>query len=136
MRLAFLWRMTTINSFRDLTVWQVSMDLAGVCFDIVEAIQHPYRFTFTNQGHTRGYLDSLEHSGGKSAAHKGVSQPSLVLPRVTRRTRNTLRAHPSSEAGTGSALEQGVLLIEPIGKMLHGLAQSLEARLNAQHPHG
>ena len=30
--------MTQINSFRDLTVWQVSMDLADVCFDIVEAI--------------------------------------------------------------------------------------------------
>ena len=37
--------MTQINSFRDLTVWQVSMDLADVCFDIVEAIPHPYRFT-------------------------------------------------------------------------------------------
>ena len=35
-------RMTTIKSFRDLSVWQVSMDLADVCFDIVEAIPHPY----------------------------------------------------------------------------------------------
>jgi four helix bundle protein len=25
------------------------MDLAGVCFDIVESIPHPYRFTFTDQ---------------------------------------------------------------------------------------
>jgi len=41
--------MTTVTSFRDLIVWQVSMDLADVCFDIVEAIPHPYRFTFANQ---------------------------------------------------------------------------------------
>ena len=25
------------------------MDLANVCFDIVEAIPHPYRFTFADQ---------------------------------------------------------------------------------------
>jgi len=49
MRLASHCRMTQINSFRDLTIWQVNMDLADVCFDIVEAIPHPYRFTFTNQ---------------------------------------------------------------------------------------
>src|SRR6188768_2000755 len=49
MRVAFYRRITHINSFRDLTVWQVGMDLADVCFDIVEAIPHPYRFTFANQ---------------------------------------------------------------------------------------
>ncbi len=37
--------MTHINSFKDLTVWQVSMDLADVCFDIVEAFPS-IRFTF------------------------------------------------------------------------------------------
>jgi len=41
--------MTHINSFKDLVVWQVSMHLADVCFDIVEAIQHPYRFIFADQ---------------------------------------------------------------------------------------
>ena len=41
--------MTQITSFKDLTAWQVSMALADVCFDIVEAIPHPYRFTFANQ---------------------------------------------------------------------------------------
>ena len=52
MRLAFVCRMTKINSFRDLTVWQVSMDLADVCFDIVEAIH--------------GLVESLEpHAGVK-----------------------------------------------------------------------
>ncbi len=42
-------RMTKINSFRDLSEWQVSMDLADVCFDIVEAIPYPYKFSFCDQ---------------------------------------------------------------------------------------
>jgi four helix bundle protein len=31
-------------------------------------------------------------------------------------------------------LSKGVVLIEPLGKMLHGLTESLQTRLNAQHP--
>ena len=48
-RLAFSGRMTQINSFRDLTVWQSSTGLVDVCFDMVEAIPYPYKFTFSNQ---------------------------------------------------------------------------------------
>jgi hypothetical protein len=44
MRPAIQGRMTNISSYKDLVVWQVRMDLADVCFDIVEAMQHPYRF--------------------------------------------------------------------------------------------
>ena len=41
--------MAQINSFKDLVVWQVSMDLAYLCFDFVETIPHPYKFTFADQ---------------------------------------------------------------------------------------
>ena len=41
--------MTIISSFKDFAVWQVSIDLADVCFDIVEAISRPYRFIFADQ---------------------------------------------------------------------------------------
>lgn len=41
--------MNQISSYKDLKVWQVSMDLVDVCFDIVEAIPHPYRFIFCDQ---------------------------------------------------------------------------------------
>jgi hypothetical protein len=58
------------------------MDLAGECFDIVEAIQHPYRFR-------------------------------KLVP--------------------DSLLSKGVVLIEPVGKMLHGLVESLEARVSARN---
>ena len=133
MHLAIAGRMTKINSFRDLTVWQASMDLADVCFDIVEAIPHPYRFTFADQliragisipsniaegsrRPTKAYLNHLSYSLG---SHGEVE---TVFELIHRR-----RLVPET------LLARGVILVEPIGKMLHGLAESLEARLNAQH---
>lgn len=84
MRLALLRRMKQINSYKDLTVWQVSMDLVNVCFEIVEAIPHPYRFIFCDQllragisipsniaegsrRTTKGYLNHLSYSLGSQA---------------------------------------------------------------------
>lgn len=131
MRLATCRRMTKINSFRDLTVWQVSMDLADVCFDIVEAIPHPYKFTFANQ-----------------LIPAGISIPSNVAEGSRRPTKAYLN-HVSYSLGSHGEvdtlfellhrrrlvpdplLNRGVVLLDPIGKMLHGLAESLEARLNA-----
>ena len=131
MRVAFRARMTKINSFRDLTVWQVSMDLADVCFDIVEAIPHPYRFTFCDQ-----------------LIPAGISIPSNIAEGSRRPTKAYLN-HLSYSLGSHGEVEtlfelidrrklvpdplltKGVRLIDPIGKMLHGLEESLEARLNA-----
>jgi four helix bundle protein len=122
--------MTPINSFRDLTVWQVSMDLADVCFDIVEAIPYPYRFTFTDQ-----------------VIPAGISIPSNIAEGSRRPTKAYLN-HLSYSLGSHGELEtlfelihrrklvteplltKGIRLAEPVGKMLHGLAESLEARLN------
>ena len=125
--------MTKINSFRDLTVWQVSMNLAEVCFEIVEAIPHPYRFTFANQllpagisipsniaegsrRPTRAYLNHVSYSLG---SHGEVDTLFELIHR------KKLAAEP--------VLSKGAVLIEPIGKMLHGLSESLEARLNTQN---
>jgi four helix bundle protein len=125
--------MTHINSFKDLTLWQVSMDLADVCFDIVEAIPHPYRFTFANQlipagisipsnvaegsrRPTKAYLNHLSYSLG---SHGEVE----TLFELIRRRK--LVPEP--------LLSKGVVLIDPIGKLLHGLAGSLEERLNTHH---
>ena len=84
--------MTQINSFKDPTVWQASMDLAGVCFDIVEAIPHPYRFIFADQllpagisipsnlaegrRPTKAYLNPVSYSLG---SHGEVDTCSTVL---------------------------------------------------------
>ena len=121
--------MTQINSFKDLTVWQVSMDLADVCFDIVEAIPYPYRFTFANQlipagisiasniaegsrRPTKAYLNHLSFSLGSH----GEIETLFELIR-----RRKLVADP--------LLTKGLVLIDPIGKMLHGLSHSLEVQL-------
>ena len=129
MPLALVKRMTYINSFKDLTVWQVSMNLADVCFDIVEAIPHPYRFTFTDQ-----------------VIPAGISIPSNIAEGSRRPTKAYLN-HLSYSLGSHGELEtlfeiihrrklvpdalltKGVCLIDPVGKMLHGLRESLEARL-------
>jgi four helix bundle protein len=123
--------MTQINSFKDLTVWQVNMELADICFDIVEAIPHPYRFTFTGQ-----------------IIRAGISIPSNIAEGSRRPTKAYLN-HLSYSLGSHGELEtllelihrrklvpapllnKGVVLVEPIGKMLHGLVESLETRSNA-----
>src|SRR5687768_5659649 len=122
MRVASTARMTKINSFRDLTVWQVSMDLADVCFDIVEAIPYPYKFTFCDELIPAGisipsniaYLNHLSYSLGShgeiETLFEVIHRRKLVPPPL---------------------LSKGVVLLDPIGKMLHGLEESLEARLRA-----
>jgi four helix bundle protein len=126
--------MAQINSFRDLTVWQVSMDLADVCFDIVEAIPHPYRFTFTNH-----------------VIPAGISIPSNIAEGSRRPTKAYLNQLSYSLGSHGELetlfeiihrrklvpeglLATGVRLVDPVGKMLHGLCESLEARLKVTNP--
>ena len=124
-------RMTPINSFKDLEVWQVSMDLADICFEVVEAIPHPYRFTFADQ-----------------LLPAGISIPSNIAEGSRRPTKAYLN-HLSYSLGSHGEVEtlfelirrrklvpaplfaRGAVLMEPIGKMLHRLAESLETRLNS-----
>ena len=97
---------TQINSFRDLTVWQVGMDLADVCFDIVEAIPHPYRFTFANQLIPAGI--SIPSTIAEGSRRPTKAYPTTCrIARLAWRSRDTLRTDPSPEIGAGPALEQG-----------------------------
>ena len=128
MRLAVTERMTQVKSFRDLIVWQVSMDLADVCFDIVETIPHPYRFTFGNQlipagisipaniaeGSRRPPRAYLNHLSISLGSHGEVE---TLFDLIQRR-----------KLAPPQVLNKGVVLIEPIGKMLHRLAQSVRVR--------
>jgi four helix bundle protein len=125
--------MTPISSYRDLAVWQVSMELAEVCFDIVETIQHPYRFTFTNQmipaaisipsniaegsrRPTKAYINHLSYSLG---SHGDLE---TLFELIQRR-----------KLVPDALLTKGICLAEPVGKMLHGLVEALETRARAQH---
>jgi four helix bundle protein len=113
--------MTEIDSFRDLKVWQVSMDLAETCFDIIEAIQHPYRFIFAGQllpaglsipsniaegarRPTKAYLNYLSYALGSHA------ELETLLELIRRRK---LVAQP--------LLAKAITGTDPVGKMLHGL---------------
>ena len=105
------------------------MELADLCFDVVEAIPHPYRFTFTNQ-----------------VIPAGISIPSNIAEGSRRPTKAYLN-HLSYSLGSHGELEtlfelihrrklapehmllKGTALLDPVGKMLHGLVASLEARL-------
>jgi four helix bundle protein len=121
--------MTKINSFKDLVVWQVSMDLVDVCFDIVEEIRHPYRFILADQ-----------------LLQSGISIPSNIAEGSRRPTKAYLN-HLSISLGSHGGLEtlfevirrrklapdaslgRGIRLAEPVGKMLRGLSESLELQL-------
>ncbi len=126
MRLAFLRRMTHINSYKDLKVWHVGMDLVDVCFDIVEELPGRYRFTFSNQllpagisipaniaeGSRRprkAYLNHLSYALGSQA------EVETILEVVNRR-----KLVPSG------LVSKGFELAESTGRMLHGLVRSLE----------
>ena len=105
------------------------MDLADVCFDIVDAIPHPYRFIFADQ-----------------LIPAGISIPSSIAEGSRRPTKAYLNHLSFSLSSHGEVetlfelirrrklvpaplLRKGIVLIEPIGKMLHGLSESLEIRL-------
>jgi four helix bundle protein len=81
------------------------MDLVDVCFDIVEAIPYPYKFT--------------NHLSLSLGSHGEVE----TLFEMIRRRKLVPEA----------LLSKGLVLIDPVGKMLHGLVGSLEPRANARH---
>jgi four helix bundle protein len=102
------------------------MDLADICFEIIGAIPYPYKFTFADQlipasisipsniaegsrRPTKAYLNHLSYSLG---SHGEVETLFEVIQR------RKLVPEP--------LLSSGVVLIEPIGKMLYGLRESLE----------
>ncbi len=109
------------------------MDLADVCFDIVEAIPYPYKFTFCDQlipagisipsniaegsrRPTKAYLNHLSYSLG---SHGEVETLFEVIHR-----RKLVR---------DPLLAKGTVLLGPVGKMLHGLVESLENQLNTEN---
>jgi four helix bundle protein len=117
----------TIRSYRVLQVWQASMDLVGVSFDIVDAFPGKHRFICCNQllsasisipsniaeGSRRprkAYLNHLSYSLGSQAETETL----LEVKRRRRLAPEPLVANGLSLAGT-------------VGRMLHALVRSLEA---------
>jgi len=105
------------------------MDLVDVCFDVVEAINHPCKYIFANQlipsgisipsniaeGSRRPTKAYLNHVSISLGSHGEVD----TLFEVIRRRKLAPEA----------LLSKGIQLVDPVGKMLHGLADSLEVHL-------
>lgn len=118
--------MTEIKSYRDLEVWQRSLHLVDVCFDIVEALPPRYRFIFCDQ-----------------LLRSGISIPSNIAE-GTRRPMRAYLNHLSIGLGSGAEVEtllevirrrkfiagttipDAMALAESVNQMLHALVRSLE----------
>jgi four helix bundle protein len=126
MGLAVSSRMTTISSYKDLQVWQLSMDLVDLSFDLVDALPARYRFIFCNQ-----------------ILRAAISIPSNIAE-GSRRPRRAYLNHLSISLGSHGELETLVEVIKrrkfasavlltritdlgsSVGRMLHALVVSLE----------
>jgi hypothetical protein len=121
--------MMHIDSFNDLVVWQVSMDLVDVRFDIVEKIRHPYRFLFADQLFHLVFRAPRTSLQGVAVRQRPTSITFLD------RMANSKRSSKPSVGGRvvpDALLTKGTRLAEPVGKMLHGLSESLELRLRSE----
>ena len=134
MRLAFKGRMTHINSFKDLVVWQASMDLVDVCFDIVEAIHHPYRFVLADQLLPSGISIPSNIAEGSRRPTKAYCNHLSISLGSHAEVETLFEVIHRRKLVPGPLLAKGVRLAEPVGKMLHGLVASLE--LSAQRDRG
>ena len=118
--------MSKINSYKDLEVWRVSMDLADLCFEVIEALPARYRFIFSDQllpagisipsniaegsrRPTKAYLNHLSYSLGSQA------ELETVLLIIRRR-----------KLASVALIQSALTLAERIGQMLHRLVASLE----------
>ena len=122
--------MPAVRSYKDLNVWQASMDLVDVCFEIVEGIRHPYRFIFCDQlmragvsipsniaeGHrrsTKGFLNHLSYSLGSLIELETVIElllrRDLDQARARRKVRASLRVNRSNAPCPGRILGDAVL---------------------------
>lgn len=119
-------RMTKINSYKDLRVWQQGMDVVDLCFDIIDVLPTKYCFIFCNQ-----------------LLRAAISIPANISE-GTRRPRKAYLNHLSIALGSEGELETLLEIIrrrklappklladaiastESAGRMLHALVRSLE----------
>jgi four helix bundle protein len=121
--------MTQIKSFRDLTVWQVSMDLVDVCFDIVEAIDHPYKYIFADQLLPSGIAIPSNIAEGSRRPTKAYLNHVSISPGSHGEVDTLFEVIRRRKIAPEALLSKGIRLVDPVGKMLHGLADSLEVHL-------
>lgn len=126
MRVAHNTCMTQIKSFRDLIVWQTSTDLADVCFDIVDAIPHSFKFAIADQLIRAGISIPSNIAEGSRRPNKACLNHLSYLLGSHGEVETLLEIIRRRRFVPDALLARGCALVDPIGKMLHGLTESLE----------
>jgi four helix bundle protein len=120
--------MSQVNSFRDLEVWQLSIDLVERCYSLIKALPPGDRFIFGdqiiraavsipaniaegNRRPTRAYLNHLSIALGSEAELETHIE--------------ILRRLALASPGKISATDE---LARTVGRLLNGLKSSLERR--------
>lgn len=129
--------MSGVRSFRDLIVWQKSVDLAVDLYSATRGFPSSERFGLTSQiqragvsipsniaeGHTKdgpgNFLSHLSHARGSLAE---LDTQLIIANRVGFLSMSTFRALASRT--------------DEIARMLHGLTESVAARRNSRGPRG
>jgi len=118
-----------IKSYKDLNVWRKADELAGLVFDITEKFPRTYLFNLTDQLRRSALSIPTNIAEGCASFH---SKELLQFLNVARRSLSeTLYlisfAHKRSLI-TQDQLNQLDGLIEDIGKMINGLANSIRKK--------
>ena len=124
--------MTTFKSYRDLEVWQRSMRLAKRIYQVTQKFPTEERFGLTNQ--LRGAAVSVPSNLAEGHARFGPGEfsrfLSIAMGSVAELETQILLSQDLgyvSEAVTHELLAE----LDVIGKMLRGLAKSIDRRRHA-----
>jgi len=115
-----------IKSYRDLIVWQKSMDLIDVVDDIVVGFTPYQRFWVGGQMHRAAFSISCNIAEGHGSDYRGVylrqlSDAKASCTELETQTLVTMRRRFAPEPQTNRSLE----LCDEVGRMLYSLGRKV-----------
>jgi four helix bundle protein len=117
-----------LNSYRDLTVWQRSMDLAEQCYRFSRAFPREELFGLTSQIRRAASAIPANIAEGYGRGHRGEY---LQFLRIAQGSLKELETHlllsVRVELAAAETVEPVLELCEQVGKMLGALIRSLRA---------
>jgi four helix bundle protein len=123
-------RATTVQSYRELKVWQAAMELAEQCYRATRMFPSKEKFGLTNQIRRAAVSIPANIAEGQGRSH---TKELLNHLSMARGSLMELETHLLLSCRIGlldrEALERFLAMTEEISRMLSGLRQALEARL-------
>lgn len=122
---------SNITSYRDLIVWQQAIDLADLVFDITDAFPQHERYGLARE--MRKAAVSVPSNIAEGHRHRTPGYLSRVTIALGEHAELETQAIIASRRRyiTADAMKRFEALSESVGQLAHGLARSLEARLEA-----